>query len=80
MLFYTPTVVNGLILMTKPKNIIIIISENHWVGMRQYIKLKSMEMSNMFEYLAIAVVLGVISYIIWDAEDGDVIKRGDEWD
>ncbi len=48
--------------------------------MRQYIKLKSMEMSNMFEYLAIAVVLGVISYIIWDAEDGDVIKRGDEWD
>jgi hypothetical protein len=25
-------------------------------------------------------VLGVISYIIWDAEDGDVIKRGDEWD
>jgi uncharacterized membrane protein len=48
--------------------------------MRQYIKLKSMEMSNMFEYLAIAVVLGVISYIIWDAEEGDVIKRGDEWD
>jgi hypothetical protein len=39
-----------------------------------------MEMSNMLEYLAIAVVLGVISYIIWDAEDGDVIKRGDEWD
>ena len=48
--------------------------------MRQYIKLKSMEMSNMFEYLAIAVVLGVISYIIWNAEEGDVIKRGDEWD
>ena len=48
--------------------------------MRQYIKLKSMEMSNMFEYLAIAVVLGVISYYIWNAEDGDVIKRGDEWD
>jgi len=66
--------------MTKPKNIIIIISENHWVGMRQYIKLKSMEMSNMFEYLAIAVVLGGISYYIWNAEDGDVIKRGDEWD
>ena len=48
--------------------------------MRQYIKLKSMEMSNMFEYLAIAVVLGVISYYIWNAEDGDVINRGDEWD
>ena len=48
--------------------------------MRQYIKLKSMEMSNMFEYLAIAVVLGGISYYIWNAEDGDVIKRGDEWD
>jgi len=39
-----------------------------------------MEILDMFEYLAIAVVLGVISYIIWDAEDGDVIKRGDEWD
>jgi hypothetical protein len=40
----------------------------------------TMEILYMLEYLAIAVVLGVISYIIWDAEDGDVIKRGDEWD
>ncbi len=30
-------------------------------------------------YLAIAVVMGVISYYIWDADD-KVIKRGDEWD
>ncbi len=32
------------------------------------------------EYIIIAIVLGVISYYIWNAEDGDVIKRGDEWD
>ncbi len=31
-------------------------------------------------YLAIAVVMGVISYYIWDAKDGRTIKRGDEWD
>lgn len=30
-------------------------------------------------YLAIAVVMGVISYYIWD-DDDKVIKRGDEWD
>ena len=30
-----------------------------------------MEMSNMLEYLAIAVVLGGISYIIWDREIKD---------
>ena len=40
----------------------------------------TMEILYLLEYLAIAVVLGVISYIIWNAEEGDVIKRGDEWD
>jgi hypothetical protein len=39
-----------------------------------------MEILYMLEYLAIAVVIGGIVYIIWDREGGDVIKRGDEWD
>jgi hypothetical protein len=54
--------------------------EDSGVEIMEYIKLKSMEILDMFEYLAIAVVLGVISYYIWNAEEGDVIKRGDEWD
>ena len=28
----------------------------------------------------VALVMGIISYIIWDREDGGVISRGDEWD
>ena len=34
----------------------------------------------ILEYIVVAIVMGVISYIIWDGEDGGVIKRGDEWD
>ncbi len=33
----------------------------------------------ILEYIVIAIVLGVISYYIWNADD-KVIKRGDEWD
>jgi hypothetical protein len=40
----------------------------------------TMEILYMFEYLAIAVVIGGIVYIIWDREGGGLIKRGDEWD
>jgi hypothetical protein len=28
----------------------------------------------------VALVMGIISYIIWDREDKGVIKRGEEWD
>jgi uncharacterized membrane protein YeaQ/YmgE (transglycosylase-associated protein family) len=31
-------------------------------------------------YLIVAVVMGVISYLIWDRDDKGVINRGDEWD
>ncbi len=34
----------------------------------------------ILEYIVIAIVLGVISYYIWNADDDKVIKRGDEWD
>jgi hypothetical protein len=33
----------------------------------------------ILEYIVIAIVMGVLSYMIWDSED-KVIKRGDEWD
>ena len=39
-----------------------------------------MEIVNIFEYLLIAVIMGVISYLIWDRSDKRNIKRGDEWD
>jgi hypothetical protein len=39
-----------------------------------------MGLFDILEYIVIAIVLGVISYYIWTAEDGGVIKRGDEWD
>jgi hypothetical protein len=38
-----------------------------------------MGLFEILEYIVIAIVLGVISYYIWDADD-KVIKRGDEWD
>ena len=31
-------------------------------------------------YLIVAIVMGVISYLIWDRDYKGVIKRGDEWD
>ena len=34
----------------------------------------------ILEYIMVALVLGVISYIIWDRKDKRTIKRGDEWD
>ena len=39
-----------------------------------------MEIINIFEYLLIAVIMGVVSYLIWDRSDKGNIKRGDEWD
>ena len=33
----------------------------------------------ILEYIVVAVVMGVISYMIWDSDD-KVINRGDEWD
>ena len=33
----------------------------------------------ILEYIVVAVVMGVISYMIWDSDD-KVIYRGDEWD
>jgi hypothetical protein len=38
-----------------------------------------MGLFEILEYIVIAIVLGVISYYIWD-DDDKVIKRGDEWD
>ena len=34
----------------------------------------------ILENLIVALVMGVISYYIWDQDDKGVIKRGDEWD
>lgn len=34
----------------------------------------------ILEYIGIAVVMGVISYIIVERDDKGVIKRGEEWD
>ena len=34
----------------------------------------------ILEYLGVALVMGVLSYIIWDQDDKGVIKRGDKWD
>jgi hypothetical protein len=34
----------------------------------------------ILEYIGVALVMGVISYIIWDRKDNRTIKRGDEWD
>jgi hypothetical protein len=34
----------------------------------------------ILEYIGVAVVMGVISYLIWDRDDKGVINRGDEWD
>jgi hypothetical protein len=34
----------------------------------------------ILEYLGVALVMGVLSYIIWDQDDKGNIKRGDEWD
>ena len=34
----------------------------------------------LLEYILVAIILGVISLYIWNADDGDVTKRGDEWD
>jgi hypothetical protein len=34
----------------------------------------------ILEYLGVAIIMGVLSYIIWDQDDKGVIKRGDEWD
>ena len=34
----------------------------------------------ILENLLIALVMGVISYYIWDQDDRGNIKRGDEWD
>ena len=46
--------------------------------------IKSVKIQNInmeiLENLLIALVMGVISYYIWNADEGDVIKRGDEWD
>jgi hypothetical protein len=43
-------------------------------------RMNSVNLFDILLYLAIAVVMGVISYYIWDAKDGRTIKRGDEWD
>jgi hypothetical protein len=34
----------------------------------------------ILEYIMVALVMGIISYIIWDRKDKRTIKRGDEWD
>ena len=34
----------------------------------------------ILENLIVALVMGVISYYIWDQDDKGTIKRGDEWD
>jgi hypothetical protein len=34
----------------------------------------------ILEYLGVAIIMGVISYCIWDQDDKGNIKRGDEWD
>jgi|LakMenEpi03Aug12_release.lakeMendotaPanAssembly.Ray.scaffolds.fasta_scaffold1275217_2 hypothetical protein len=34
----------------------------------------------ILEYIMVALVMGIISYIIWDREDKVVIQRGEEWD
>jgi uncharacterized membrane protein YeaQ/YmgE (transglycosylase-associated protein family) len=34
----------------------------------------------ILEYIVVAVVMGVISYIIVERDDKGVINRGDEWD
>ncbi len=34
----------------------------------------------ILENLLISLVMGVLSYVIWDSDDDKVIKRGDEWD
>ena len=34
----------------------------------------------ILEYIMVALVLGIISYIIWNRKDKRTIKRGDEWD
>jgi hypothetical protein len=34
----------------------------------------------ILEYIIVALVMGIISYIIWDRKDKRTIKRGDEWD
>jgi hypothetical protein len=34
----------------------------------------------ILEYLGVAIIMGVISYYIWDQDDRGNIKRGDEWD
>ncbi len=39
-----------------------------------------MGLFEILEYIVIAIVLGVISYYIWNADEGDVVKRGNEWD
>ena len=33
----------------------------------------------ILEYIGVALVMGIISYIIWDREDRGVISRGEEW-
>ena len=52
------------------------------VRLKIYMRIIITKINNMeiLIYLAIAVVMGVISYYIWDAKDGRTIKRGDEWD
>ena len=61
-----------IILMKMKKKITAIITTT-----KPITKINNME---ILIYLAIAVVMGVISYYIWDAKDGRTIKRGDEWD
>ena len=34
----------------------------------------------LLEYILVAIILGVISLYIWNSDEGDVIKRDDEWD
>ena len=41
---------------------------------------KKKQYMEILENLIVALVMGVISYYIWDQDDKGTIKRGDEWD
>ena len=41
---------------------------------------KKKQYMEILENLIVALVMGVISYYIWDQDDKGNIKRGDEWD
>ncbi len=41
---------------------------------------KKKQYMEILENLIVALVMGVISYYIWDQDDRGNIKRGDEWD